>query len=154
MTPCFTGVSLPITNNYLFFLLNRNNKKSKYKRGKKAYSRTREKNFEFVEVVVMEVPMIRERDVEQALIREIRKQGGLCWKLISPGVDGVPDRICLWPGGKVAFVEVKRPGAKPRPLQTRRMEQLRELGFTVVVVDSPAEAERFAKSGGGADAES
>lgn len=96
--------------------------------------------------------MIRERDVETSLIREIRKQGGLCWKFISPGVDGVPDRICLWPGGRIAFAEVKRPGAKPRPLQVRRAEQLRELGFTVAVIDSPEEAEKFARSGGGADA--
>ena len=96
--------------------------------------------------------MIRERDVERALIRHMRTCGGLCLKFISPGVDGVPDRICLRPGGRIAFAEVKRPGAKPRPLQVRRVEKLRELGFTVVVVDSLEEAERFAKSGGGADA--
>lgn len=100
----------------------------------------------------MEVPMIRERDVEQALVRHMRICGGLALKFISPGVDGVPDRICLWPGGRIAFAEVKRPGAKPRPLQIRRMAQLRELGFSVAVIDSPEAAERFAKSGGGADA--
>jgi hypothetical protein len=99
-----------------------------------------------------EVSMIRERDVESSLIREIRKQDGLCLKFVSPGWDGAPDRICLWEGGRIAFVEVKRPGAKPRPLQVRRAEQLRSLGFTVAVIDSPEEAERFAKSGGGADA--
>jgi hypothetical protein len=151
MTPCFTGLLPSITNNYLFFLLNRNNKKSRYKGRKNAYSRTREKTYEFVEVV-MEVPMIRERDVEQALVRHMRICGGLALKFISPGVDGVPDRICLWPGGRIAFAEVKRPGAKPRPLQIRRMAQLRELGFSVAVIDSPEAAERFAKSGGGADA--
>ena len=96
--------------------------------------------------------MIRERDVEQALVRHMRICGGLALKFISPGVDGVPDRICLWPGGRIAFAEVKRPGAKPRPLQIRRMAQLRELGFSVAVIDSPEAAERFAKSGGGADA--
>ena len=96
--------------------------------------------------------MIRERDVEASLIREIRKQGGLCLKFVSPGWSGAPDRICLWKGGRMAFAEVKRPGAKPRLLQTRRAEQLRSLDFTVAVIDSPEEAERFAKSGGGADA--
>ena len=96
--------------------------------------------------------MIRERDVEQALVRHVRICGGLALKFISPGVDGVPDRICLWPGGRIAFAEVKRPGAKPRPLQVRRAAQLRELGFKVAIIDSPEAAEHFAKSGGGADA--
>ena len=96
--------------------------------------------------------MIREKDVEQALVRHMRISGGLALKFISPGWDGAPDRICLWPGGRIAFAEVKRPGAKPRPLQIRRMAQLRELGFSVAVIDSPEAAERFAKSGGGADA--
>ena len=100
----------------------------------------------------MEETMIRERDVEQALVRHMRTCGGLCLKFVSPGWDGAPDRICLWPGGRIAFAEVKRPGGKPRPLQERRAAQLRALGLTVAVVDSLEEAERFAKSGGGADA--
>ena len=80
--------------------------------------------------------MVRERDVERALIRQVRKAGGLCLKFVSPGWDGAPDRVCLWPGGRITFVELKAPGKKPRPLQIRRIEQLRERGFEVTVVDS------------------
>jgi hypothetical protein len=103
----------------------------------------------------MEVIMeIRERNVEQAFVHHMRICGGLALKFVSPGWSGAPDRLCLWPGGKVAFVEVKRPGEKLRPLQVRRLEQLKGLGFTVAVVDSMEKAERVAQSGGGADAES
>ena len=100
----------------------------------------------------MDVIMIRERDVEQALVHHMRICGGLALKFVSPGWSGAPDRICLWKGGGIAFAEVKRPGEKLRPLQERRAEQLRELGFSVAVIDSLEAAERFAKSGGGADA--
>jgi hypothetical protein len=100
----------------------------------------------------MEVIMIRERDVEQALVHHMRMCGGLALKFVSPGWSGAPDRLCLWPGGKVVFVEVKRPGEGPRPLQVRRMEQLRGLGFEVEVVDSLEKAAVLAQSGGGADA--
>lgn len=93
--------------------------------------------------------MIRERDIEQALIRAVRKSGGMCLKFISPGMDGVPDRICLWPGGRIAFAEVKKPEGKPRPLQVRRIEQLKELGFRVELIDSLESAAAF---GGGVDA--
>ena len=93
--------------------------------------------------------MIREKDVEQALIRAVRKSGGLCLKFISPSMDGVPDRLCLWPGGRIVFAEVKKPGQRPRPLQERRMAQLRELGFRVAVIDS---LDATAKFGGGGDA--
>ena len=55
---------------------------------------------------------------------------------MSPSLDWVPDRLLLLPGGRLAFVEVKAPGKKPRPLQRRRMEQLTALGFRVFVLDS------------------
>ncbi len=80
--------------------------------------------------------MILEREVEQVLIRKIRSLGGLCLKFVSPGWQGVPDRLCLLPGGRMFFVETKRPGAKPRPLQLKRHEELRALGFDVYVLDS------------------
>ena len=110
--------------------------------------------------------MIRERDIEQALIRAVRKAGGLCLKFVSPGWSGAPDRMCLFFPGRAVFVEVKAPGRKPRPLQIRRAQQLERLGFPVYVVDSKEAIEELLqgisepksgaisdpKSGGGGDA--
>ena len=63
---------------------------------------------------------MREKDIERKLIKEVKKAGGICPKWVSPGFDGIPDRIVLFPGGKVGFVEVKALGKKPRPLQQSR----------------------------------
>ena len=79
---------------------------------------------------------MREKTIEQKVTAAVRRSGGLAIKLVSPGFNGVPDRLLLFMGGKAAFAEVKAPGQKPRPLQVRRMEQLRKLGFRVYVVDS------------------
>ncbi len=79
---------------------------------------------------------MKETIVEQKLIKEVRQSGGLALKFISPGFNGVPDRLLLFKEGKVVFCEVKAPGLKPRLLQVHRMEQLRDLGFRVYVVDS------------------
>lgn len=79
---------------------------------------------------------MREKYIEACLIRKVKKYGGLCLKLVSPGNDGMPDRICLLPGGEVLFVELKALGKKPRPLQIRQMERLRNLGFRVEVADN------------------
>ena len=78
---------------------------------------------------------MREKNIEAALVRATRNRGGMCPKFTSPGMDGVPDRMVLLPGGHVGFVEVKAPGEKPRPLQVHRHRQLRRLGFKVYVLD-------------------
>ena len=79
---------------------------------------------------------IRERDIEKRLVDAVRKRCGLCPKWVSPGLDGVPDRIILMPGGRVAFAELKTPGKKPRPLQLTRKAQLERLGFRVFIIDN------------------
>ena len=58
-------------------------------------------------------------------------------KLLSPGFDGVPDRIIIMPGGIMAFAELKAPRKKLRPLQERRKRQLESLGFSVFCIDKP-----------------
>ena len=78
---------------------------------------------------------MREKVIEQKLAMEVKKRGGICPKFTSPSFDGMPDRLVLLPDGKVAFVEVKAPGKKPRPLQLARHRLLRGLGFRVFVLD-------------------
>ena len=82
---------------------------------------------------------MQEKQIEKKLIMEVKKRGGICPKWVSPGFDGVPDRIVLLPHGKFAFVEVKAPGEKPRPLQVSRHKLLRRLGFRVYVLDNESE---------------
>ena len=61
----------------------------------------------------------------------------------------MPDRIVLMPGGKLGFVEIKAPGKKPRPVQARRIEQLKRLGFKVYVLDSAEQIPRILDEIGG-----
>ena len=79
---------------------------------------------------------MKERKIEEKLRNAVRQKGGLCWKFVSPGNAGVPDRIVLMQKGKVAFVEVKAPGETMRPLQEKRKRQLESLGFKVFCLDS------------------
>ncbi len=80
---------------------------------------------------------MREKAIELQLARAVKKIGGMCPKLVSPGTDGMPDRMVLLPKAHIGFVEVKAPGKKPRPLQERRHAQLKALGFQVFVLDDP-----------------
>lgn len=79
---------------------------------------------------------MRESEIEKALTFEVKKRGGLALKFISPGMSGVPDRMIIMKGGKLAFIELKAPGKKLRPLQIKRKRQLEELGFLVYCIDN------------------
>lgn len=79
---------------------------------------------------------MREKKIEQKLVTAVKKHGGICPKFVSPGFDGMPDRLLLLPHGRFAFVEVKAPNQKPRPLQLSRHRLLRRLGFRVYVLDA------------------
>lgn len=77
-----------------------------------------------------------EKYIEKQLITAVKKLGGICPKFISPSFDGVPDRLVLLPHGRFAFVEIKAPHKKMRPLQVKRKRQLEQLGFLVYCIDS------------------
>ena len=79
---------------------------------------------------------MREKQIEQKLVQAVRKSGGMCMKFVSPNFDGMPDRVILLPGGKIAFAELKAPGKKPCTLQIARHKVLMKLGFRVYVIDS------------------
>ena len=87
--------------------------------------------------------MIDEKRIERKLCEAVKAVGGLALKFVSPGFDGVPDRLILIAYGKLAFVEVKAPGEKPRPLQVARINKIRSLGFRVYVLDDEKNIQRI-----------
>jgi hypothetical protein len=92
-----------------------------------------------------------EKELELMLVKEVKRRGGRAFKFISPGINGVPDRLVLLPGGRAGFVEVKAPGRKMRPNQIKRKSELEGLGFLVYCLDNPEQIEKvlFEINGGG-----
>ena len=88
---------------------------------------------------------MEESKIEKRLKKEIELIGGKALKFISPGTNGVPDRIVLLPRGRIVFVELKAPGKKLRAIQELRKKQLEKLGFRVEVIDSIDKVLEFTK---------
>ncbi len=84
-----------------------------------------------------------ERDVENALVRRVKRLGGTCEKFTSPSARSVPDRIVTMPGNVIIFVELKAPGKKPTELQERDHARRRALGCDVRVIDNKEDANAF-----------
>jgi hypothetical protein len=80
---------------------------------------------------------MKENHIEQKLVKAVKNMGGIAPKFVSSSYDGLPDRLVLLPGGRLAFVELKAPGKRLRPLQEKRKRQLEALGFWVYCIDSP-----------------
>lgn len=77
-----------------------------------------------------------ERDIEQYLVRRIKRLGGMAEKFTSPGRRSVPDRLVTLPGGRVVFIELKAPGKNPTENQLRDHHRRRDLGCEVMVIDT------------------
>lgn len=86
---------------------------------------------------------MKEQNIELFLIRHVCLKRGLCLKMNSITMNGLPDRLVLLPEGKMFFAELKAPGKKPRPEQVRVHESLRKLGFDVRVIDSTAKVKEI-----------
>lgn len=81
---------------------------------------------------------MREDSVEAAVVRLTKTLGGVCWKWVSPGRVGVPDRICIFASGRIIFVELKRPDLKDgrSPQQKKVAAILEKLGCEVWRINS------------------
>jgi len=86
-----------------------------------------------------------EKVLERKLCAEIKKAGGWALKMLSSQVIGLPDRLCLLPGGRAYFVEVKSTGKKPTKIQLVIHKRLEALGFTVYVIDTTEKLTNFIK---------
>lgn len=75
-----------------------------------------------------------EREIEKIFVTEIARVGGRAYKFVSPGNDGVPDRVVCLPNGKTYFVELKKASGKLTNLQKVQIERLRDLGQKVYVL--------------------
>jgi len=89
--------------------------------------------------------MLKEKEstVEAKLALEVKKISGWCIKMPTIHNAGLPDRLCLLPGGRLIFVELKATGKKPSPLQEAIHRKLRGIGFTVLIIDSTEGVKEF-----------
>lgn len=86
-----------------------------------------------------------EKELEQRFVKEVKRRGGTALKFTTPSLAGMPDRLVILPsptGPHIGFVELKRPGGKPRPLQQHRIDWLHTLGVTALVLNHPNDIEK------------
>lgn len=86
---------------------------------------------------------MREAVIENKLVREVEKRGGVCYKFVSPSNPGVPDRIVITPDGRVIFVELKAPFGRMSNIQKWQKERLLQRGVDVRVVRGMDQVREF-----------
>ena len=86
---------------------------------------------------------MKESEIEARLVKLVRGRGGLCYKFVSPGNRGVPDRIVITPDGRVFFVELKSQTGRLSELQKFQKSELEKRNVTVRVLNSVAAVQEF-----------
>jgi len=84
-----------------------------------------------------------EREIEKKLVDGVRKLGGRAYKFVSPGNDGVPDRIVVLPGRAPKFIELKIETGRLSSLQNVQIKKLKDLGQDVRVLYGLEDVKRF-----------
>ena len=74
--------------------------------------------------------------IERKLRDYSKELGYVCYKFVSPGNRGVPDRIFINKHGVTIYIEVKRLGATTNANQDKQLRKLREQMAPVFVVDN------------------
>ncbi|MRI74088.1 VRR-NUC domain-containing protein [Enterococcus mundtii] len=83
-----------------------------------------------------------ENDIEKYMVKQVKKIGGLCYKWVSPGTRGVPDRIVIYQRN-IFLVELKRPGERPRKDQLKTIEKINDQRVPVLVIDTKEKVDAF-----------
>lgn len=86
---------------------------------------------------------MRENVIEAYLRDQVKTLGGRAYKFVSPGNNGVPDRLVLLPGERIIFIELKAPGKKSTPQQLLQQKRINALGFQVHVIDTKEKVDGF-----------
>lgn len=71
-----------------------------------------------------------EKSAEQEGCEYLEAHGWFVAKFTSPGLRGVPDRICIR-NGRTVFIEWKRGNLVPSKQQEKRHREMREFGVEV-----------------------
>lgn len=86
---------------------------------------------------------MRESVIEARLRAGVKAMGGICWKFVSPGTTGVPDRLIILPGGKIIFVELKSDTGRTSDIQKHRIAELRNIGADVRILTGLSQVKDF-----------
>lgn len=84
-----------------------------------------------------------EREIEQRMVKEVKKRGGLCYKFVSPNNPGVPDRIVITPTGRVIFVELKTEIGRLSRIQQWQRGEIQKRGADIRVIKGWDAAKAF-----------
>lgn len=88
---------------------------------------------------------MRESEIEACLVRMVRERSGLCYKWVSPGNPGVPDRIVITPAGRTIFVELKTQAGRLSAIQKWKRAQLEERGADIRVLRGMNQVKTFVR---------
>lgn len=86
---------------------------------------------------------MRESSIESKLVRMVRERGGLCFKFVSPGNPGVPDRIVITPTGRTVYVELKTEVGRLAAIQKWQHDELRKRGADVRTLKGVEQVKAF-----------
>lgn len=86
---------------------------------------------------------MKESKIESRLVQMVRERGGLCYKFVSPGNPGVPDRIVITPGGRTVYVELKTEIGRLAAIQQWQLEEMRKRGADVRVLKGLDQVKAF-----------
>ncbi|MCQ5028688.1 VRR-NUC domain-containing protein [Flavonifractor sp. DFI.6.63] len=86
---------------------------------------------------------MKESKIESRLVQMVRERGGLCYKFVSPGNPGVPDRIVITPGGRTVYVELKTEIGRLAAIQQWQLEEMRKRGADVRVLKGLEQVKAF-----------